>query len=79
VRTFREEHKRLRGLLRGEGLDPYRPAEPFVSVGERHRRSKLPRQRRVTAAEVSAAWEQAMSQSEDMYSPWLLSLILDRL
>jgi hypothetical protein len=56
LRTFKAEFRRLRSIARSEGRDPYVPAEPFVSVGERYRRSKLPRQRRVSAAEVAQIW-----------------------
>jgi hypothetical protein len=59
-RTFKAEHKRLRRIARSEGRDPYPPAEPWVSVVERYRRSKEPRRApRDIAQIVASAWEAA--------------------
>lgn len=64
-RTFRAELQRLRRIARSEGLDPYAPAAPWVSVVERYRRRKAPR---MTGAQIARAWEQAVASSPEPVS-----------
>jgi hypothetical protein len=61
TRTFRAEHKRLRGLLRAEGFDPYRPAARWVSVAERLAMRRRQRAfRGMAVRDIATAWERAM-------------------